>query len=546
MSPPEAGGGRGRDVRLDRALAEWFAEFAEQGIFTTDEQLVVTSWNRWLERHSGKLAADVVGQPLFEAFPELRLRGLQEHYEGALRGQAHLASQLLHHYVLPMPTRIGDYLFAQMPQRARIAPLSLDGLVVGTVTVIDDVSERIASEQELRKQIEAQALARDAAERASRVKDEFLATLSHEIRTPLNAVVGWARMLSEREVEPEVRSRALESIFRNATVQARMIDDLLDTARIVAGKLRLQMQLVDLADVATAALDVLAPLAEAKRITLAKDLGEGLDPVLGDPDRLQQIVWNLLANAVKFTEPDGRIEVRLEQLPGRARVTVKDSGKGISPEFLPYIFERFRQADASSSRREGGLGLGLALVRELVELHGGSVSADSRGLGSGSAFVVEVPSASSPGGRKGPAAAARPAVSSAGASLEGLHVLVVEDEADARDLLSAMLSNAGARVTAVGSCREAIECITSDADRPDALVSDIGMAREDGYQLITQVRALPAASGGGVPAVAVTGYTAPEDRTRALEAGYEMHVSKPVDAVGLVLAVERAVGRTGV
>ena len=544
MSGADAPHGRAQ-AGLDRALGEWFGEFAEQGIFTTDERLVVTSWNRWLERHSGRSAADVVGRALVDAFPDLRARGLQELYEGALRGEAHLVSQLLHQYVLPMPARIGEYVFSQMPQRARIAPLRADGEVIGTVTVIDDVSERIASEQELRKQIEAQALARDAAEKASRVKDEFLATLSHEIRTPLNAVLGWARILTERQLEPEVRSRALDSIFRNATVQARMIDDLLDTARIVAGKLRLQMQVVDLAGVMTAAVEVLSPVVEAKRITVAKYLGHEVDPVLGDPDRLQQVIWNLLANAVKFTEAGGRIEVKLEQLPGRARVTITDSGKGIAPEFLPYIFERFRQADASSSRREGGLGLGLALVRELVELHGGSVRADSRGLGCGSTFTVEVPTVPAAGLRDGTASGA-PSGAPARSSLEGLHVLVVEDEEDARDLLHAMLSNAGARVTAVGSSREALQCIARGVDRPDALVSDIGMAREDGYQLISEVRALPAGAGGEVPAVAVTGYAAPEDRTRALAAGYQAHVSKPVDPVALVVAIGRAVGRTGV
>ena len=533
----------------DAALVRWFEEFAEQGIFTTDDRLHVTSWNRWLERHSGRAAADVVGRPLLEVWPDLRDRGLDEHYREALAGHASLISHLLHGHLLPMQTRVGEHLFAKMPQRARITPLSAGDRVVGTVTVIDDVSERVASEHELRKQIEAQQMARNAAEKALRIKDEFLATLSHEIRTPLNAVLGWARILSEREreLEPQLLSRAVNSIFRNATVQARMIDDLLDTARIMAGKLRLQMQPVDLLAVTIAAMDVLAPVMDAKRIELKKTLDPRVERVLGDPDRLQQIIWNLLSNAAKFTEPGGTIHVRLDQVHKSARITVADSGKGINPEFLPFIFERFRQADASSSRREGGLGLGLALVRELVELHGGSVRATSDGAGKGSTFVVEFPTVLSPEVRQNHAN--REGLRGSGVpSIEHVHVLVVEDEEDARDLLIAILAEAGARVTALASCAEALEHVrhAPEADRADVLVSDIGMAREDGYHLIEQLRALPPDHGGAVPAVAVTGYASPEDRSRALAAGYQKHVSKPVDPVALVTAIADAIRRANV
>ena len=529
------------DLLVNDALVSWLHEFAEQGIFTTDDRLIVTSWNRWLERHSGRAAAEIVGRHLFELYPDLRDRGLDEQYEQALAGHAYLVSHLLHRYVFRMPTRVGDHVFAAMPQRARIAPLMVSDRVMGTITVIDDVSERVASEHELRKQIEAQELARSAAEKALRLKDEFLATLSHEIRTPLNAVLGWARILTERELEPPLRARALDSIYRNATVQARMIDDLLDTARIMAGKLRLQMQPVDLVAVTIAALDALSPIIEAKRIELNSRLDPAVERVLGDPDRMQQIIWNLLSNAAKFTDPGGTIDIRVDQHAGNAVIAVTDTGKGIEPEFLPYVFERFRQADSSSSRREGGLGLGLALVRELVELHGGTVRADSRGRGKGSTFVVEFPSVSSPEVRETPASrtAAGPA------PLSGIRVLVVEDDDDARNLLSAILSDSGAQVTVAVCGDAALQHLRENADgrRPHVIVSDIGPATEDGYDFIRKVRELPPEQGGALPAVAVTVYSAPEDRTRALSAGFQMHLSKPVDPVALIAAISAVAGR---
>ena len=527
------------DNVLDLALVRWFGEFAEHGIFTTDQHLTVTSWNRWLERHTGRAARDVVGRPLFDSYPDLKDRGFDEHYVEALGGHGHLVSHLLHRYLIAMPARVGERSFATMPQRARIAPLMADGRIVGTITVIDDVSERFASEQELQRQIEAQRVARTAAEEALRVKDEFLATLSHEIRTPLNAVLGWARILKEREVEPPMLARALDSIFRNATVQARMIDDLLDTARIMSGKLRLQMQPVDLLTVTLAALDVLSPVIEAKKIALKRTLDPGTDRVLGDPDRLQQIIWNLLSNAAKFTDGGGTIEIRLQQVDRTVRIIVADTGKGISAEFLPLIFERFRQADVSSSRREGGLGLGLALVRELVELHGGQVRADSAGHEKGATFVVEFPAIASPD-RRGAAHGAAPKASGA-RSLRGVHVLLVEDEQDARELLSVILSESGAEVTAVASCVDAINYIIGAADehRPDVLVSDIRLADEDGCDLITRVRGLPPHQGGELPAVAVTDHPGAGEGSRAVAAGYQVHVSKPVDAQALVTAISR-------
>jgi len=434
---------------------------------------------------------------------------------------------------------------AYMPQSARIGPLRDGDTVIGTVTQIEDVSDRVGSEIELRKQIDAQRLARSAAEKALRAKDEFLSTLSHEIRQPLNAVLGWTRILRDRtDVDADLLRRALQIIDRNATVQARMIDDLLDMARIVAGKLRLDMQPCDLLSVTVAAVDVVTPAATSKRIALRTSLDPNVPRVLGDPARLQQVVWNLLSNAVKFTDTGGAVEICVGWRDRSAFVNVSDTGRGIAAEFLPYVFERFRQGDASSARREGGLGLGLALVRELAELHGGTVTAVSEGSGKGASFTLELPVVMSPETRqqhRGASLLGGPAP-----DLSGIRVLVVDDEADARELLVAALTHAGATVTAATSCEDALAMI-GDAGRvrPHVIVSDIGMPREDGYALIEQLRNFPPDGGGRIPAVALTGYANADDRDRALAAGYQVHVPKPMDPAEVIAAVAR-LGRVDV
>ena len=525
---------------VDTALVRWLDEFAENGIFTTDRDLVVTSWNRWLERHSGRQAREVVGRSLLASYPDLVLRGLDEHYRGALEGHAYIASHLLHGYLLPMRPRVGGHLFATMRQRARIAPLLAEDAVVGTITAIDDVSERVASEHELRKQIEAQEAARASAEAALRVKDDFLATLSHEIRTPLNAVLGWTRILRDRRLDPELVLRGIAVIDRNTTLQMRMVDDLLDTARIMAGKLRLQMEPVDLVPVSIAALDVVTPAAEAKGITLTRTLDPNVARIRGDADRLQQVLWNLLSNAVKFTEKGKTIEFRLEGAGPTVRITVRDTGKGISAEFLPFIFDRFRQADALSSRREAGLGLGLALVKELVALHGGTIDVLSEGHQKGTTFLVELPAL------VGTTAEAGDEVSGQHTGghrlLQGLHVLVVEEEPDARDLLVAALRQQDASVTAVGSAAEALDAVARAArDRPpDVLVADIGAPEHGGHELIGRLQSMLAGGGPRIPAIAVSAYASPHSRDLANSAGYVAHLAKPLDLDALLRAVFRA------
>ncbi|HTG15429.1 MAG TPA: response regulator [Blastocatellia bacterium] len=361
---------------------------------------------------------------------------------------------------------------------------------------------------------------------ANRVKDEFLATLSHELRTPLNSLFGWIHLLREGTLDEQTSARALQIIDRNARSLAEIINDLLEVSRIITGKLKLEVLPIELGPVIEAALEAVRPAIDAKDIDLRLSVEREVGAVLGDPSRLQQIVWNLLSNAIKFTPNGGRVEVRLEKIGSDARITVSDDGAGISEAFLPYVFDRFRQADSSFARKHGGLGLGLAIVRHLVEIHGGSVHADSPGEGKGSIFAATFPlvESSVPSGARGGATGPL-----SNGKLEGLRVLIVDDEADARELLSAMLEQRGAQVTAVASAAEAIDCLGRDGLLPDVLVSDLGMPNEDGFDLISKVRTLEPERGGRIPAIALTAYARPEDRARALAAGYEMHVPKPVE-----------------
>ncbi|HUG55028.1 MAG TPA: ATP-binding protein [Vicinamibacteria bacterium] len=373
--------------------------------------------------------------------------------------------------------------------------------------------------------------AREEAEAANRAKDEFIAMISHELRTPLGAILIWAQLLKGEELDGATVSRAVGMIERSTKTLAQLIDDLLDASRIIAGKLTFESRPLDVRPVIEAALEAAAPAVEAKGLTLSRTLASLLPPVSGDPSRLQQVVGNLLANAVKFTPAGGHVEVRLERDGAVVRVKVSDSGNGISPEFLPFIFDRFSQADTASTRKQKGLGLGLAIARHIVELHGGAIDAASEGEGKGSTFTVTLPLEVSV-----PAVAAaaeeRPARR---ATLEGLTVLVVDDEDDAREAMAVLLAQAGARVIALPSAAEVIEAL--DRERPDVLVSDIAMPVEDGYALIRRVRAHPSASNARIPAAALTAYATLEDRAKALRAGYDEHIPKPVDPARLIGAL---------
>ncbi len=391
---------------------------------------------------------------------------------------------------------------------------------------------------------EATLKARADAETANRLKDEFLATVSHELRTPLNAILGWSRMLSSGKLDEPGIVRAVEIIERNAKAQGQIIEDILDVSRIITGKLRLDVSPVEIAEAIEAAVDTLRPTADARSVRLHAMLETRPSLVLGDANRLQQIVWNLLSNAIKFTPKGGRVQISLSRINSHVEILVSDTGQGISKNFLPYVFERFRQADSSPSRSYGGLGLGLAIVRHLVELHGGSVMADSPGEGGGATFTVRLPLAiMREGGNQLDSASAlhlhRAAEKGISAEittdLSGVRVLVVDDEADARELLRALLGQCGAEVRAAGSALEAIQLLK--AWLPDVLVSDIGMPGRDGYALIREVRTLAATKGGNVPAIALTAYARSEDRLKALRSGFQTHIAKPVEPAELCAVV---------
>ena len=439
------------------------------------------------------------------------------------------------------------------------SPILVDNQITGAVIAFQDITERkqaederallLASEQAARAVSEA---AQSAAETANRLKDEFLATVSHELRTPLNAILGWVQLLRKGNLDSAKTARALETIERNARSQNQLIEDILDVSRIITGKLRLNVRLVELVYVIEAALDSVRLAAEAKAIRLTNVLDLTAGPVAGDLERLQQVVWNLLSNSIKFTPKGGCVQVRLERLHSHVEITVSDTGQGISAEFLPYIFERFRQADPSSTRSHGGLGLGLAIVRQLVELHGGTIKADSPGVGEGATFTVHLPLMALRTIEACSGSLLNPKVGGEGAycntplrssMLENLRVLVVDDEVDAREMLTAMLEHSGAQVKAVASVSEALESF--ELSTPDVLVSDIGMPVEDGYALIRQIRERPPERGGRIPAVALTAYTRAEDRTRVLLAGFQLHVPKPVEPSELVAVIANLAGRTG-
>ncbi|HEV2880105.1 MAG TPA: ATP-binding protein [Pyrinomonadaceae bacterium] len=409
------------------------------------------------------------------------------------------------------------------------------------------VNECILMHMRQRNQYEDEILqAKRAAEEATRAKDEFLAVVSHELRTPLTAILGWARMLQTGKLDERLATRALDAIERNAESQNQLIGDLLDFSRIISGKIRLDVGSVELASVVEASIDVVSPAADAKGIKLQTVLDRRAGLVSGDPERLQQVMWNLLSNAVKFTPKGGRVQVSLTRVNSCVEITVSDTGEGISAEFLPYVFERFRQADSATTRRQTGLGLGMAITKHLVELHGGTIRADSPGMGQGSTFVLRLPVMIAHNTEHLPEVSASeqrrqqtpgedyPQTSEL-ARLDGIHVLVVDDERDARELLTAILTQSGAIVTAASNVTDALDKLR--LAKPDLMVSDIEMANEDGYTLIRKVRVLEEELGRKIPAIALTAHARSSDRLRALSEGYQMHMSKPIEPAELVLAI---------
>ncbi|HSE99201.1 MAG TPA: PAS domain-containing protein, partial [Blastocatellia bacterium] len=432
------------------------------------------------------------------------------------------------------------------PTSYMIVPLLARGRTIGTISLAITQSRRPyeAADLTLAEELAYRAalavdnarLYREAQE-SSTAKDEFLATISHELRTPLNAILGWMRLLKNDRLDQASRERALETIERNTKLQAQLVEDLLDVSSIITGKLHLDVRPTDLATVIKAAIDSVRPAIDAKAIEIVTSLDAKAGPVSGDPARLQQVVWNLLSNAIKFTPTGGRVEIKLERADSNIELSVSDTGEGIKPEFLPQVFDRFRQGDSALTRKHGGLGLGLSIVRHLVEMHSGTASARSDGVGHGATFVLRLP-----------VPAVYPDLDRSDSNnfdsaemLYGLRVLVVDDEADARDLLVISIEQHGAEAKAAASSREALDLF--EQWRPDVVVSDIAMPGEDGYDLMTKIRSLPPSQGGLVPAIALTAYTREEDRIRSLSAGFQMHLPKPVDPIELAGVIASLAGR---
>jgi signal transduction histidine kinase/DNA-binding response OmpR family regulator len=425
------------------------------------------------------------------------------------------------------------------------APLLSSSGMRGWVYLLE-IAERRLAEEERRKLLVREQAARAEAEQANRTKDEFLATLSHELRTPLSAILGWSHLVRTGKLDDQQMSRAFETIERNARSQSQLIDDLLDVSRIITGKLQIEPRSLDLCTVIDASIEGVRPAFEAKHIELETKFESDSCFVAGDPNRLQQIFWNLLSNAIKFTPEGGKVWVTAEQVDSHVRISVGDSGIGISPEFLPYIFDRFRQADGSTTRIHGGLGLGLSIVKHLVQLHGGTVEVKSDGKNKGAMFIVTLPLAEEGAAEKVETAAAMqiggnglPA--SFATLLEGLRVLVVDDEADSRELVTAIVTRCGGDVKCCESVAEALK--TFRAWKPDLVVSDIGMPTEDGYALISKLRKSRSKSAKEVPAIALTAYATDDDRARSLAAGFQVHVAKPIEPESLVKIIAGAMGR---
>jgi PAS domain S-box-containing protein len=512
--------------RLDMALHRLAAvvESSDDAIVSKDLNGIVQTWNPGAERIFGYSADEMIGGSILRLIPPELRDEETEILDRQRRGER------IEHYETVRVTKDGRRIDVSLT----VSPIrDSKGTIVGAAKVARDITARKRAEQEL---LDAERRARSEAERVSFMKDEFLATLSHELRTPLNAIIGWAQLLRARTHPDTEVTEGLAVIDRNAKVQAQLIEDLLDMSRIVSGKVHLESQRVNVQEVARAAIASVRHLADAKEIKLDLRLDPHSGTVWGDPNRLQQCFWNLLSNAIKFTPKGGSIRVVMARTNGDAEFTVADTGQGIDPAFLPHIFERFRQADSSSTRYHGGLGLGLSIVKSLVDLQGGWVRAVSEGLGKGATFLIGMPTLEAGGIKRDRFSATNaPHAGSDPTSLQGLVVLVIDDEPDAVDLVQRVLGRSGATVLGAPSAREGLEILLRE--KPDILLSDIGMPDQDGYMLIKQVRSLKPRQGGRIPAAAVSAFARPEDRTRALQAGYQMHVAKPVDPTELTAVV---------
>jgi PAS domain S-box-containing protein len=518
---------------------------SDDAIVGKDLNSIVTSWNKGAERIFGYLADEMIGTSIMRIIPPDRQGEEEEILSRLKRGER------CDHFETVRITKDGRQVHVSLT----ISPIKdANGNVVGASKIARDITDRKLAEEALsqakkaaeaanadrQRLLESERAARSQAERVNRIKDEFLATLSHELRTPLNAVLGWATVLRADNSVSQELAHGLETIERNARAQAQIIDDLLDMSRIISGKVRLDVQPTDLPGILSEAIDTVQASASVKGVRLQTVIDPLNAPVSGDPNRLQQVFWNLLNNAIKFTPKGGRVQVLLERVDSHVEISIIDTGEGISPEFLPYVFARFQQADPSTTRRHGGLGLGLAIVKHLVELHGGSVRAKSGGLGKGATFIVSLPLTvfHTPEEQlegEHPKSRPRNLPLLPAISLDQVRVLVIDDEPDARALLKLLLESAGASVYLAQSAEQGFEHLLTAS--VDVLICDIGMPDVDGYSLMRRIRALDDARKGEVAGVALTAYARSEDRTEAMRAGFQNHLSKPVEPAELLAVV---------
>ena len=527
-----------------RALLAAVVESSEDVIITKTLQGAITSWNVAATRLFGYTAAEAIGQPITMLIPRDRL----EEEKDIIRNLR--AGNRIEHYETVRVTKDGRLIDVALT----ISPIrNSTGEVIGASKILRDITERKRVDRALQdlltereRLLESERAARSQAEHLSATKDEFLAMLSHELRTPLSAILGWTQILRREPPTSGDLAIGLDVIERNVRAQTQLVEDLLDMSRIISGQMRLDVQPIMPYTSVQGAVESARPAADARGVRLEAILDPAAGPVSGDSYRLQQVVWNLVSNAIKFTPKGGRVRVLLERNNSQIDISVADSGIGIHSDFLPHVFERFRQADASTTRQYRGLGIGLSIVKRIVELHGGTVSVTSAGEGRGATFLVKLP-----------VAILRPRVLRRGslpdpvqvsslpanADLSNMVVVVVDDEADARELLRRMLSERGATVVTAASAADALVAI--EQHRPDVLISDIGMPEVDGYELVRRVKDLNAKTGIRFPAIALTAFARSEDRTRALFAGFVAHISKPVDAAELIATVAAVTGRIG-
>jgi PAS domain S-box-containing protein len=518
----------------DQARLAAIVESSQDAIIGKDLRGIVTSWNRAAEHLFGYSAQEMIGQPLLRIFQQER------HAEETDILARVAAGQDVAPYESVRATRDGrpiDALITVSPIRER------DGTIIGASTIVRDITLQKQSVRERERLLANERIARAEAENANRLKDDFLATVSHELRTPLTAIMGWSQLL-RRNPSPEALQEGLQIIERNSRAQAKLIEDLLDLSRIITGKLRLETTNIRLGDVIHDALRAVEPAASAKEIQLQPVLDPNAPVISGDATRLQQVVWNLLTNAIKFTPKKGRVQVFLEQVNSQLEISVVDSGEGIAPEFLPHLFTRFSQADSSTTRRHGGLGIGLAIVRQLVELHGGRVEARSEGKDKGTTMIVRLPIRAVLGQRSSDATAATSSATRRQelVSLEHARILVVDDESDACEMMRHLLEPTGAKVDTATSAAQAFEI--ASAHQHDLLLLDIGMPEEDGYSLLRRIRRLRPGEGGDVPAIAVTAFARREDEHRAVLAGFQLYIAKPFEPAELLESVARVLRRS--